>query len=74
MNEMKRCVMLGFIFAILIGICLAENVKIGNVKAFQKALEKNGFTVQEGRIGYLDVIKLYESGHLPSTYGNNPTT
>jgi hypothetical protein len=74
MNEMKRCVMLGFIFAILIGIGLAENVKIGNVKAFQKALEKNGFTVQEGRIGYLDVIKLYELERLPSTYGNNPTT
>ena len=71
---MKSCVMLGFLFAILIGICLAENVKTGDMKAFQQALEKDGFTVQKGGLGYFDVIKLYNFGVLPSTYGNNPST
>ena len=66
--------MLGFLFAILIGIGLAENVKIDDVEAFQKALEKDGFTVQKGRIGYFDLIKLYDKGVLPSAYGNNPST
>jgi hypothetical protein len=45
MNEMKRCAMLGFIFAILMGTSLAENAITGDVKAFQKALEKDGFTL-----------------------------
>ena len=58
----------------LIGTGLAENVKTGDVKAFQKALEQDGFTVQQGRIGYLDIIKLYNLGVLPSVYGNNPAT
>ncbi|MDD1752772.1 MAG: hypothetical protein LUQ38_06775 [Methanotrichaceae archaeon] len=71
---MKICVVLGFLFAILIGIGLAENVKTGDVKAFQKALEKDGFTVQQGRIGYFDLIKVYNSGVIPSAYGNNPST
>jgi hypothetical protein len=37
----------------LIGTGLAENVKTGEAKAFQKALEKDGFTVQEGRLPIL---------------------
>jgi hypothetical protein len=36
MNEMKRCVMLGFIFAILMGTSLAENAITGDVKVFQR--------------------------------------
>ena len=58
----------------LIGACHAENVDIGNVTAFKQTLEKDGFTVQQGRIGYLDLIKLYDLGVLPSAYGNNPST
>jgi len=71
---MKRCILLLVLLAMLIGTSLAENVKTADVKAFQKALEKDGFTVQQGRIGYLDVIKLHNLGVLPSCYGNNPTT
>ncbi len=47
--------MLGFLFGILIGICLAENVKTGDMNVFQQALEKDGFTVQQGELGYLDL-------------------
>jgi hypothetical protein len=70
----KSCLMLGLLFAILIGIGLAENVEMDKVKAFQQALEKDGFTVQQGRIGYFDLIKVYNSGVIPSAYGNNPST
>ncbi|MDD1757443.1 MAG: hypothetical protein LUQ22_01745 [Methanotrichaceae archaeon] len=66
--------MLGFLFTILIGIGIAENVKSGDVDAFKQALEKDGFVVQEGKLGHLDFIKLYDMGVLPSAYGNNPTT
>jgi hypothetical protein len=61
-------------FAVLIGTSLAENVDIGDVVAFKQALAQDGFTVQEGRIGYLDLIKLCDLSVLPSAYGNNPTT
>jgi hypothetical protein len=45
-----------------------------NVKTFKQALEKDGFTVQEGEFGYLDSIKLYSLGLMPTAGGNNPTT
>ena len=45
-----------------------------DAEAFQQALEQDGFTVQEGELGYFDLIKLLEEGVLPSAYGNNPTT
>src|SRR5512137_2959708 len=66
--------MLGFLLVMLIEIGLAENVEIGKVEAFQQALEKDGFTVQQGGIAYLDLIKVYNLGVLPSAYGNNPST
>jgi hypothetical protein len=71
---MKSCIMLGFLFVILIGVGLAQNAETGDVKAFQQALEKDGFTIQEGTLHYLDFIKLYDKGVIPSTYGNNPAT
>lgn len=61
-------------FAVLIGTSFADNVDIGDVEAFKQALSQDGFTVQEGRIGYLDLIKLCDLGVLPSAYGNNPST
>jgi hypothetical protein len=71
---MKRYILLGVLFAMLIGTGLAENVKTGDVKAFQQALEKDGFTVQKGELGFFDTIRLLDAGVLPSAYGNNPTT
>lgn len=65
---MKMYILFGVLFAMLIGTGLAENVKTGDVKAFQQALEEDGFIVQQGRIGYLDLIKLYDAGVLPSAY------
>jgi len=56
------------------GAGLAEDVKIGNVEAFKQALEKDGFTVQEGELGFFDLVTLYNEGLIPSAYGNNPTT
>jgi hypothetical protein len=62
------------LFAMLIGTCLAQNATTGDVNAFKQALEKDGFTVQKGGLGYFDLIKLYDLGILPSAYGNNPST
>ena len=70
---MKGCIMFGFLFAILIGIGLAQNAETGDLKAFQQAM-KDGFTIQEGKLHYLDFIKLYDKGVIPSAYGNNPAT
>ena len=71
---MKFCILLLVLFTIFIGTGLAVNVDIGDVDAFKQALEKDGFTVQEGELGYFDFIKLYNEGVLPSAYGNNPST
>ncbi len=71
---MKSYILFGVLFAILIGTGLAQNATTGDVKAFQQALEKDGFTVQKGGLGYFDVIKLYDLGVVPSAYGNNPST
>ena len=71
---MKRLILLLVLFAMLIGTSIAKDVNIGNVTAFKQSLEKDGFTVQQGKIGYLDLIKLYDRGVLPAAYGNNPAT
>lgn len=71
---MKVYIISAILFAILIGTGLAQNAITGDVKAFQQALEQDGFTVQQGSIGYLDIIKLYDRGVLPAAYGNNPST
>jgi hypothetical protein len=69
---MKAYIILTVLFATLIGTSLAQTT--GDVNAFKLALEKDGFTVQQGSIGYFDIIKLYNLGILPSAYGNNPST
>jgi len=71
---MKNYLIITVLFAMLIGTGIAQNATTGDVKAFQKALERDGFTVQQGRIGYFDLIKIYNLGVVPSCYGNNPTT
>jgi len=58
----------------LICPCLADDGETGDAAALKMALEQAGFTVQEGEIGYFDLIKLYDAGVLPSAYGNNPAT
>jgi len=49
-------------------------VTSGDINAFRSALERDGFIVQEGNIGVLDVLGLFEAGYLDSCYGNNPST
>ena len=71
---MRRFLLLGLIVAMLIGPALAGYEEAGDVEAFRQALEEDGFTVQEGELGFLDFIQLYEKGVLPSVYGNNPST
>jgi len=71
---MNAYLLLVALFALYIGTGLAQNVDIGNVDDFKQALEQDGFTVQQGSLGYLDLIKLYDMGVLPSAYGNNPST
>ena len=58
----------------LIGTGIAQSTTTGDVKAFKQALEKDGFTLREGGLGYFDFMKLYNMGILPSAYGNNPST
>ena len=62
------------LFAMSVGTGLAQNMDIGDVEAFKQALEQDGFTVQQGGVGYFDFMKLYNIGVLPSAYGNNPAT
>jgi len=45
--------------------------KVGDIEAFQAALEADGFTVQEGKLETFDVIAMYNAGLIPSCYGNN---
>ena len=71
---MKRYMLLGFMLAVLIGTGLAQNPTTSDVNAFQQALEKDGFTVQQGAVGFFDLIKLYDLGVLPNALGNNPST
>jgi len=71
---MRFCMLLLVLFTIFIGTGLAVNVDIGDVDAFKQALEKDGFTVQQGGTGFFDLIKLLDTGVLPSAYGNNPST
>ncbi len=71
---MKRYILLVCILIIVIGTSLAQNATTGDVNAFKQALEKDGFTVREGGLTYFDFMKLYNSGVLPSAYGNNPAT
>lgn len=71
---MRVYIILAVLFAMLIGTGLAQNAITGDVNAFKQALEKDGFTVQKGGLGFLDTIKLHDLGVLPSCYGNNPST
>jgi len=71
---MRFCMLLLVLFTIFIETGLAVNVDIGDVDAFKQALEKDGFTVQQGGTGFFDLIKLLDTGVLPSAYGNNPST
>ena len=72
--HITKYIILLILFAISIGTGLAVNVDIGDVEAFKQALEQDGFTVQQGGLTYFDFMKLYNSGVLPSAYGNNPAT
>ncbi len=71
---MRIYIIFVILFAMLIGTCPAQNATTGDVNAFKQALEKDGFTVQKGGLGFFDAIKLHDLGVLPSCYGNNPAT
>jgi len=73
MKNYLLVILIGVLFTMLTGIALAEN-ETYDTEAFRQALEQDGFTVQEGELGFFDLIKLYDEGVLPSAYGNNPTT
>jgi hypothetical protein len=73
-SYMKYYILFGFILAVFIGTSLSQYPTISDVNAFQQALEKDGFTVQQGAVGFFDVIKLYDLGVLPNALGNNPST
>jgi len=72
--RVKRYLVFWLVSALLVGPCLARGGETGGEEAFVQALEEDGFIVQKGRLGYLDLIKLHEAGLVPSAYGNNPAT
>jgi hypothetical protein len=47
---------------------------MGSVEQFKSALEKDGFTVQEGKLEVLDIAKMADLGLIPCCWGNNPST
>jgi len=71
---LKNYMLLGLISILLIGTSLGQNPDVGDVDAFKQALEQDGFTVQQGALGFFDLLKAYNNGVLPSAYGNNPNT
>ena len=71
---MRNYILLVVGFTMLIGTSFAEDVEAGDVEAFKQALEQDGFTVQQGGLGFFDLLKVYNNGVLPSAYGNNPNT
>jgi hypothetical protein len=73
-EHMRVYIIFAILLAMLIGTSLAQNAATGDVNAFKQALEKDGFTVQQGELVFLDFIKLYDTGVMPSAWGNNPTT
>lgn len=67
--------MLAVAFLLLIGYsALAETKGMVDVGAFRAALEDDGFIVQEGKLGYIGLIELYNSGLTADCTGNNPST
>ena len=74
MKNYALLIILGVLLTILTGTGLAQTVEIGNKEAFRQALEQDGFVVQEGEVGFFDLVRLYNEGLIPSEYGNNPTT
>ncbi|WP_229388219.1 hypothetical protein [Methanosarcina sp. DH2] len=79
MKNYLLVILLAVLFIMLTGTALAQDMEandteVNNTEAFQQALEQDGFTVQEGDLGFFDTIRLLEEGILPSAYGNNPTT
>ena len=71
---MKTHIAMAAFVAFSMGAGLAQQAQAGDLKAFQTALEQDGFTVQQGSLGYLDIVKLYDKKLLPAAYGNNPST
>lgn len=73
-KSVRRYILFACLCLMLAGHGLAQTEETGDVDAFRQMLEQDNFSVQEGEIGYFDLIKLYDSGVMPSAYGNNPAT
>jgi len=44
------------------------------IEAFIAALQRDGFTVQQGKLEKVDALAMYDAHITPSCYGNNPST
>ena len=53
---------------------LAEMKGTVDIEVFRAALEDDGFIVQEGKLGYIDLIELYNLGVTTDCTANNPST
>ncbi|NQV13590.1 MAG: hypothetical protein HQ530_04810 [Parcubacteria group bacterium] len=76
----KNVYLLIAVFLIIIGVIIIITTLgrkpslTGDVDKFRQQLENNDFTVQEGKFGVLDIIKMADLGLIPSCWGNNPST
>ncbi len=46
----------------------------GKIEAFIAALEREGFTVQKGKLEKFDIVSMYNARLIPGCFGNNPST
>jgi len=53
---------------------VSETPAQGNVDGLKVGMEKAGFVVAEGVFEIFDIIKMYDTGLIPSCWGNNPST
>ena len=53
---------------------LAATNETVDIEAFWAALEDDGFIVQQGKLGYINLIELYNSGLTDDCTGNNPSS
>jgi PKD repeat protein len=44
------------------------------IAAFIAALQREGFTVQQGKLEKFDIMAMYNAGLIPGCFGNNPST
>lgn len=51
-----------------------SNISVGDIAVLRSELAKDGFIIQQGKLEFFDIIKMYDAGYIPVCWGNNPST